>query len=215
MRTYYIAQGTQLNGLWCPKQEEKPNKRGYVYIYIQLIHFAIQQKLTQHCKATILQQKLKNKDKWNKQKKPPVHSLPLASTSQVNHQGVVLQKTGKSKVTLVLFPCILLNVTIQSYLGFISTCFIVNICHLQKHANLEWSIYNIFSQKGISAPRQIIFSCRENWFSYRCILELEILFTPDIQQQPHHNMGRKPECVNISSQDHGPINGDDMLVYKS
>ena len=36
----------------------------YIYIYIWLIHFAVQQKLTQHCKATRLQRKLiKNKQK--------------------------------------------------------------------------------------------------------------------------------------------------------
>ena len=28
-----------------------------MYIYVQLNHFAVQQKLTQHCKSTILQQK--------------------------------------------------------------------------------------------------------------------------------------------------------------
>ena len=29
------------------------------WIYVQLIHFAVQQKLTQHCKSTILQSKKK------------------------------------------------------------------------------------------------------------------------------------------------------------
>ena len=32
---------------------------GDIYIYVWLIHFAVQQKLTQHCKATILQLKKK------------------------------------------------------------------------------------------------------------------------------------------------------------
>ena len=31
------------------------SKKEWIYIYVQLIHFAIQQKLTQHCKMTILQ----------------------------------------------------------------------------------------------------------------------------------------------------------------
>ena len=35
-------------------------KREGIYVYISLIHFIVQQKLTQHCKAIILQ--LKNKD---------------------------------------------------------------------------------------------------------------------------------------------------------
>ena len=29
-----------------------------IYVFIELIHFAVQQKLTQHCKATIRQKKL-------------------------------------------------------------------------------------------------------------------------------------------------------------
>ena len=30
-------------------------KREGIYVYIRLIHFAVQQKITQHCKATIFQ----------------------------------------------------------------------------------------------------------------------------------------------------------------
>ena len=30
-------------------------KRDGIYVYIQLVHFIVQQKLTQHCKATISQ----------------------------------------------------------------------------------------------------------------------------------------------------------------
>ena len=33
------------------------SKREGIYVYIWLIHFVVQQKLTQHCKATILQKK--------------------------------------------------------------------------------------------------------------------------------------------------------------
>ena len=33
---------------------------GYIYVYIQLIHFLVQQKLTQFCKAIILQLKKKS-----------------------------------------------------------------------------------------------------------------------------------------------------------
>ena len=35
-------------------------KRKGIYVYILLIHFAVQQKPTQHCKATILQKKKKS-----------------------------------------------------------------------------------------------------------------------------------------------------------
>ena len=34
----------------------KSKEEGF-YVFMYLIHFAVQQKLTQHCKATILQQK--------------------------------------------------------------------------------------------------------------------------------------------------------------
>ena len=51
MRTEYIAQGTPLNAVWRPKCKGNP-KRG-MHAYVQLIHFAVQQKLTLHFKATI------------------------------------------------------------------------------------------------------------------------------------------------------------------
>ena len=36
-------------------------QREGIYVYIELIHFVVQQKLTQHCKAIILQLKKKKK----------------------------------------------------------------------------------------------------------------------------------------------------------
>ena len=32
----------------------KETKKEWIYVYIQLIHFALQQKLIQHCKSTII-----------------------------------------------------------------------------------------------------------------------------------------------------------------
>ena len=43
---------------WAGRVEGRFKRKG-IYVYIQLIHVAVQQKLTQHCKAIILQ--LKNK----------------------------------------------------------------------------------------------------------------------------------------------------------
>ena len=37
-------------------------QREGIYVYIELTHFIVQQKLTQHCKAIILQLKKKIKD---------------------------------------------------------------------------------------------------------------------------------------------------------
>ena len=39
------------------KGKEAPEE-GHIHIYIWLIHSAMQQKLTQHCKATIFQRKI-------------------------------------------------------------------------------------------------------------------------------------------------------------
>ena len=56
MITHYIAQGTLPNALQWPKWEGNPKKEGmHVLIYLELIHFAIEQKLTLQCKATMLQ----------------------------------------------------------------------------------------------------------------------------------------------------------------
>ena len=40
----------------------KKSKKEEIYEYVWLIHFAIQQKLTQQCKATILQSKQQQKN---------------------------------------------------------------------------------------------------------------------------------------------------------
>ena len=52
MRTYCIALETLLSALG--DLNEKDLQKEGVYVYAWLIHFAVQQKLTQHCKAIIL-----------------------------------------------------------------------------------------------------------------------------------------------------------------
>ena len=42
---------------------EKEAKEKQIYVYAQLIHFAVHLKLTQHCKSTLLQYKIKIKEK--------------------------------------------------------------------------------------------------------------------------------------------------------
>ena len=54
MKTYCTAQGTLLGVLWWPKWTEI-QKGGDMCVYVQQIHFAAEQKLAQHCKATICQ----------------------------------------------------------------------------------------------------------------------------------------------------------------
>ena len=54
---YNTGKSTQYSGMaYMDKGSEKEER---AYVYIQLIHFALHQKLTQHCKAAIL--KLKKK----------------------------------------------------------------------------------------------------------------------------------------------------------
>ena len=42
-----------LNG-WDGGGDGRKSKRDGIYVYIQLIHFIVQEKLMQHCKATVL-----------------------------------------------------------------------------------------------------------------------------------------------------------------
>ena len=56
MKTDCITQGTQCSVV---TQIGGKSKKEGIYVYIWLIHFILQQKLTQHCKATILQLKKK------------------------------------------------------------------------------------------------------------------------------------------------------------
>ena len=53
MRTYCIAQGTLL--MLCGDLNGKELQKEGIYGYVWLIHFAVHLKLTQHCKATVLQ----------------------------------------------------------------------------------------------------------------------------------------------------------------
>ena len=65
-----IAQGAQLVVLWWPRRVEQDDgvggrsKREGLYVYIWLIHFIAQQKITQHYKAATPQ--------WNKERRKPL-----------------------------------------------------------------------------------------------------------------------------------------------
>ena len=50
MGTYCIA--GELYSVLCGDLNGKQIQKGGMYVHIWLIHFAVQQKLTQHCKAT-------------------------------------------------------------------------------------------------------------------------------------------------------------------
>ena len=63
MRPQSTAQGTLLSALWWPKWEGNPKKEG-ICVYVWLIHFVGEQKITQHSKATILQYFLFNSAIW-------------------------------------------------------------------------------------------------------------------------------------------------------
>ena len=57
----------ELNGSTAPSRA-RPKREG-IYVYIELIHVVVQQKLTQHCKITIVIKT--NKKPPNKQKTAP------------------------------------------------------------------------------------------------------------------------------------------------
>ena len=52
MINYGAAQGTPCSVVI---YMERKLKKDWIYVYVQLTPFAVQQKLTQHCKAAILQ----------------------------------------------------------------------------------------------------------------------------------------------------------------
>ena len=45
----------ELYSMLCAKWEGNLKNWGDIHVYIELIHFSVQQKVTQHCKATALQ----------------------------------------------------------------------------------------------------------------------------------------------------------------
>ena len=63
--TYCTMQGTQLSPLWCSRWMGWGVRKGHegINIYIELVHFKVQQILTQHFKATIFQRKILIKNK--------------------------------------------------------------------------------------------------------------------------------------------------------
>ena len=67
VETYLIVQGAQVGALWRPNwdwgRDRGKSKREGIYVYVKLIHFIVQQELTQHGKAT-LTQLIKKKKKF-------------------------------------------------------------------------------------------------------------------------------------------------------
>ena len=57
MRSFCVAQGTISNHLWWNMMEDKVRKRIDMCVYLG--NFAIQQKLTEHCKSTITKKNFK------------------------------------------------------------------------------------------------------------------------------------------------------------
>ena len=52
MKSCSTAQGTRSHHLWYNVIKDNARKR--MYTYVQLGHFAVQQKLTEHCKSAII-----------------------------------------------------------------------------------------------------------------------------------------------------------------
>lgn len=92
MRTCYIAQGSNIvlwgDLRWKFKKERK------IYVYTQLIHFAVQQKLTHHCKAVIPQPAKTLYSKWCVEHRECYAESAAVRTSRGSwtrlHQGALL-----------------------------------------------------------------------------------------------------------------------------
>ena len=80
-------------------------KRDGIHIYLQLIHIVVQQKLTQHCKAIILQSKLEKK-RMGRQfdcrayshfvyPRPLPSTSPLLAKKKGGELRLVLKETGR------------------------------------------------------------------------------------------------------------------------
>ena len=93
----------------------RKSKKEWIYVYVLLIHFAIQQKLTQHCKATIVQEKFIKKEgtqycksamKW----KCPTFGLSCPTLCNpmdyIVHGIVQIQNTGVGSLSFLqgIFP---------------------------------------------------------------------------------------------------------------
>ena len=88
MRVYCIAQGTLLNAL---TQTGRKSKKEGIYVHVQGIHFAVQQKQT-HRKATIIKIKKQNKN-------PP----KMARASKIPIDQKICSLEGVSKISTCSF----------------------------------------------------------------------------------------------------------------
>ena len=50
-----MSENLLFSSVFCGDLNVKEIQKEGIYVYVQLIHFAVQQKLAQHCKATISQ----------------------------------------------------------------------------------------------------------------------------------------------------------------
>ncbi len=62
---------------------EKTIKKDCMCVYMCVSHSAVQQKLTQHCKSTILQLKKEKKERVNKNKRLPYYNRELNETGEI------------------------------------------------------------------------------------------------------------------------------------
>ena len=78
----------------------RKSKKEGIYVYMWLIHFTLQQKLTQHCKASTLQFKKKKKKRSNRSTLNPfIHVISSIFSKQVTPDPIHLfQKDSKGFV---------------------------------------------------------------------------------------------------------------------
>ena len=111
MSTYHAARGALLGPLWLPQWRKIQNTAG---MCIWLIHLAVQQKLTQQCKAAILQLRKISKSNIDI---IVVHDYPIWSLAfKFYFSGIQKFKIFRSQISLPF--------TVYSYFTIIPKIFI-------------------------------------------------------------------------------------------
>lgn len=103
MRTYCITR--EIYPTLCDDLNGKKIKKEGIYVHKQLIHYAVQQKLTQHCKATTLQF-LKNGVKVLvniTRKRKEVHGRQFRKTHST-HSNSYFAISSRLKATILRLP---------------------------------------------------------------------------------------------------------------
>ena len=102
MRSYSMAQGTISSLLGYNMMEGNMRKRMYVYVWLG--HFALEQKLIQHCKSTVIKKRIGKKFKnFKKEKTFLFWNSPARASAEPQHMWQRVEglwRTGEGRLIL-------------------------------------------------------------------------------------------------------------------